>query len=81
MPTSANPKIREMMRKKREEIREERNKLTNSLTSPIVDGGIESKYDLFTILVSCTFCSLAKIAIFRLFLHIIPLFVASVIQY
>ena len=33
------------MRKKREEIREEREKLTNSLTSPIVDGGIEAKYD------------------------------------
>ena len=34
----------EMMRRKREEIREESNRLTNSLTSPIVDGGIESKY-------------------------------------
>ena len=42
LPTSAILPIREMMR--REEIREESNRLTNSLTSPIVDGGIESKY-------------------------------------
>jgi hypothetical protein len=44
LPTSAILPIREMMRRKREEIREESNRLTNSLTSPIVDGGIESKY-------------------------------------